>query len=147
MDQRDDLGLWLRYLHQATDGISLNLITFWLLTHIGRSDACEHGIGGFSAMTGVAWQWEIPLELRWRVTLNVLEYLVGYVTLWMEILVGNAPQGLSFSLKQIAPLWLVGFTSRASTIAILYTWKWRERQRVSSWTTTLAFTVSGFKGN
>ena len=96
MDQRDDLGLWLRFLRQATNGISLNLITFRLPTHIGCSDACEHGIGGFSATTGVAWRWEIPLELRWRVTLNVLEYLAGYVTLWMEILVGNAPRGSCF---------------------------------------------------
>jgi hypothetical protein len=55
MDQRDDLGLRLQFLRQATNGISLNLITFQLPTHIGRSDACEHGIGRFSATTGVAW--------------------------------------------------------------------------------------------
>jgi hypothetical protein len=55
MDQRDDLGLWLQFLRQATNGISLNLITFWLPTHIGCSDACEHGIGRFSATTVVAW--------------------------------------------------------------------------------------------
>jgi hypothetical protein len=57
------------------------------------------------------------------------------------------PEARVFSLKRIAPLRLVGFASRASMIAILYTWKWRERQQVSSWTTTLAFTVSGFKEN
>jgi hypothetical protein len=99
-DQYDDLGLWLLFLHQATNGISLNLITFWLPTHIGHSNACEHGIGGFSAMTGVVWWWEIHLELWWWATLNVLKYLAGYVTLWRKILVGNAPRAsLMFSLS------------------------------------------------
>jgi hypothetical protein len=94
--QRDDLKLWLRFLEQAVNGISLNLLTFHHPSHIGRSDASEHGIGGFSATTGIAWRWEIPLTLRWRATLNVLEYLAGYITLWMEIHVGKAPNGSCF---------------------------------------------------
>jgi hypothetical protein len=95
-EQRDDLKQWLHFLEQAVNGISLNLLTFHRPTHIGCSDASEHGIGGFSATTGIAWRWEIPLKLWWRATLNVLEYLVGYITLWMEIHVGKAPNGSCF---------------------------------------------------
>lgn len=111
--QHDDLGLWLQFLCQATNGISLKLITFWLLTHIGHSDACEHGIGRFLAMTGLAWRWDIPLRLRWQATLNVLEYLVGYVTLWMEILVGNAPQD-SCLLSQMDSTSAAGWLNKSS---------------------------------
>ncbi len=60
-------------------------------THIGQSDACEHGIGRFSATTAIAWRWEIPVHLQWRATLNALEYMAGYVQLCMDISVGSAP--------------------------------------------------------
>jgi hypothetical protein len=103
-EQRDDLKLWLHFLEQAVNGISLNLLTFHHLSHIQRSDASEHGIGGFSATTGIAWRWEIPLKLRWRATLNVLEYLAGYITLWMEIHVGKAPN-CSYFLSQTDSVW------------------------------------------
>ena len=95
-DQRADLLLWKDFLLKAHSGISLNLLTYRLPTHIGRSDACEHGIGGFSVTTGVAWRWEIPLHLRWRATLNSLEFLAAYVQLCMDIEVGKAPPGSCF---------------------------------------------------
>jgi hypothetical protein len=65
------LKLWLHFLEQVVNGISLNLLTYHHPTRIGRSDASEHGIGGFLATTGIAWRWEIPLKLRWQATLNV----------------------------------------------------------------------------
>jgi hypothetical protein len=95
-DQRADLLLWKGFLLKAHSGISLNLLTYHLPTHIGRSDACEHGIGGFSVTTGVAWHWEIPLHLHWQATLNSLEFLVAYVQLCMDIEVGKAPPGSCF---------------------------------------------------
>jgi hypothetical protein len=64
-EQQDDLKLWLHFLEQAVNGMSLNLLTFRHPTHIGRSDASEHGIGSFSATTGIAWRWKIPLKLQW----------------------------------------------------------------------------------
>jgi hypothetical protein len=95
-DQRANLLLWKGFLLKAHSGISLILLTYRLLTHIGRSDACEHSIGGFSVTTGVAWQWEIPLHLRWQATLSSLEFLVAYVQLCMDIEVGKAPPGSCF---------------------------------------------------
>jgi hypothetical protein len=53
-EQRDDLKLWLHFLKQAVNGISLNLLTFFYPTHIRCSNASEHGISGFSATTGIA---------------------------------------------------------------------------------------------
>jgi hypothetical protein len=126
-EQRDDLKLWLRFLEQAVNGISLNLLTFHRPTHIGRSDASEHGIGGFSATTGIAWRWEIPLELWWRATLNVLEYLAGYITLWMEIHVGKAPKG-SCGLSQTDSTSAAGWLGNQTlTTEICYTWTLPER--------------------
>jgi hypothetical protein len=49
-----------------------------------RQDACEHGIGGINLTSKFAWRWEIPEKLCLRVTLNTLEYIVGYVGCWME---------------------------------------------------------------
>jgi hypothetical protein len=95
-DKRANLLLWKGFLLKAHSGISLNLLTYCLPTHIGHSDACEHGIGGFSVTTGVAWRWEIPLHLRWRATLNSLEFLAAYVQLCMDIEVGKAPSGSCF---------------------------------------------------
>ncbi len=94
--QKADLNLWKKFLYQAYCGISLNRLTYRPPSHIERSDACEHGIGGFSATTGIAWRWEIPLELRWRTSLNVLEYLAGNVSIWMDINIGDAPTGSCF---------------------------------------------------
>jgi hypothetical protein len=61
--QHADLRLWLRFLAWARAGISLNLISCRQPTRILRSDACIHGIGGYSLTSGIAWRWEIPLEL------------------------------------------------------------------------------------
>ena len=38
-------------------------------------DACECGLSSFSLMTGHAWQWEIPHELRGLKSINYLEFL------------------------------------------------------------------------
>ena len=82
--QLADLRLWQSFLQFAHQGISLNLLSFRLPSHILRSDACEHGLGGFSATTGIAWRWELPVELRLRATLNSLEFLATYINAWME---------------------------------------------------------------
>lgn len=47
-----DLRLWLRFLLMAHEGISLNLVAFRVPTHVFRSDAAEHGMGGFCGLSG-----------------------------------------------------------------------------------------------
>jgi hypothetical protein len=65
-------------------------------THITHSDESIHGIGGFSATTCIGWQWELPVDLRRRATLNSLEFLAAYMSIWMEIQVATAPHGSCF---------------------------------------------------
>jgi hypothetical protein len=95
-DQRLDLELWVHFLDKAASGISLNLLSFRMPTHITRSDASIHGIGGFSATTCIGWRWELPVDLRRRATLNSLEFLAAYVSIWMEIQVATAPHDSCF---------------------------------------------------
>jgi hypothetical protein len=49
-----DLGLWLSFLASAGAGIDMNNLTFRHPTHVSRVDASEHGIGGYSLVTGQA---------------------------------------------------------------------------------------------
>jgi hypothetical protein len=79
-----DLTLWLSFLQAAGQGIDMNLLTFRHPTHVSRADACEHGLGGYSLVTGKAWRFEIPLHLRLRTSLNSLEHLASYIQLAFE---------------------------------------------------------------
>jgi hypothetical protein len=74
----DDLCLFLLFLKQACDGISLNLITFCRPTHIYRANACDHGIGGYSKC-GRFWHWEITLSLWCRASISILEFMASLV--------------------------------------------------------------------
>jgi len=74
-----DLVLWKDFLVVAHTGIDLNLLTTREPNNILRTDACEHGLGGYSLKTGRAWRWEIPLHLRGRKSINFLEFLACVV--------------------------------------------------------------------
>jgi hypothetical protein len=92
-----DLRLWLSFLRLAFTGISLNLISFRAPTHVFRSDAAEHGIGGFCGLNGKAWRLELPPDCRAGhregISLNLLEFLGGIISIWVEILAGRVPPG------------------------------------------------------
>ena len=60
-----DLQLWKKFLSKAHEGTSMNLLSFRMPTHAYQSDACEHGLGGYSN-DGIAWQWSIPPNLLGR---------------------------------------------------------------------------------
>lgn len=72
---RHDLTLWIAFLIKAFQGIDINLLVSRVPDRICRTDACEHGLGGFSLTTGRAWRWWIPRELRHLKSINFLEYL------------------------------------------------------------------------
>jgi len=111
--QRDDLELWIKFLDKALAGISLNLLSFRTPSRIERSDASVHGIGGASLTASRGWRWEIPHELRLRATLNVLEYLASYITIWMEIHVWGAEKGSCF-LSQVDSTSAAGWIRKSS---------------------------------
>ena len=66
-----DLKLWLKCMRKAATGVSINILVLRVATHLYRSDAAVHGIGGYSDR-GRAWRYEIPEKLRLRATINFL---------------------------------------------------------------------------
>ena len=76
----------------------MNLLTYRIPTHIYRSDACEHCLGGYSA-TGRAWRWEIPSHLQDRAHIGLLEFLGSIIGPWIDILEGNMqPNSVSLAM-------------------------------------------------
>jgi hypothetical protein len=91
LDVQADLRLWLGFLQYAGNGIDMNNLTFRHPTHISRVDASEHGLGGYSLVTGQAWRFEIPADLRFRASLNSLEHLASYVQIAFEAATTGLP--------------------------------------------------------
>ena len=65
----------------------MNLLTFWVPDRIYICDAAEYGLGGF-ANHGRAWTYQIPVELRNRAHINILEYLAQITAIWIDIIEG-----------------------------------------------------------
>ena len=82
---KEDLELLSIYLQKSHRGIDFNLITFRKPTHAYFSDACPAGLGGYNHR-GRAWRFEIPLDLRRRATINMLEHLASIVGPWIDII-------------------------------------------------------------
>jgi hypothetical protein len=88
----DDLTLMLRFLDIAKNGIDMNLIAFRRPTHIYRSDSCPFGLGGYSDK-GFAWRFEIPEELQFRASNNLLEYVASIISSWVNMLACRLKRG------------------------------------------------------
>ena len=86
-----DLHLWLDFLSQAHKGISMKLIIYHNLTHVYRSNACEHGLRSYSA-TVKAWRWIIPIHLLSRAHINLLDFLASIVRIWLDHMDNEIPK-------------------------------------------------------
>ncbi|KAI2493346.1 hypothetical protein MHU86_21191 [Fragilaria crotonensis] len=89
---RDDFKLWFDILTRANRGISINLIVTREPTRICWSDACPHGMGGYS-LSGRAWRLKIPADhaVRGNASVNnLLEFTAMVVNIWLECI--DAPQ-------------------------------------------------------
>jgi hypothetical protein len=82
--EKMDLHLMISFLNQASNGISMNLLTFRKPTKVYRSDASEFGIGGYNITSGLTWRFELPVDCRLRTSLNSLEFLSCMITLWFD---------------------------------------------------------------
>ena len=104
-----ELNQWVLFLLQARQGISLNLLTLRQPSMILCADACEHGLGGYSLVSGAAWRFEIPTQLRGWLTLNLLEYMASAITIAFDLL-QNPPPTQACILSQLdsttADFWL-----------------------------------------
>jgi hypothetical protein len=86
-----DLKLWLNFLKRAAAGVSLNLLVFRPPTHVYRTDACIHGLGGYSNF-GRAWRMAIPPGLIGRAHINLLEFMGTIISPWLDFLEGSLPE-------------------------------------------------------
>ena len=89
---RLDLMLMLDFLHKAKQGVDMNIVSYRKPTNIYRSDSCPFGLGGYSC-EGFAWQFEIPQELRFRASNNLLEFIASIISPWIDVLEGRLNKG------------------------------------------------------
>ena len=68
----------------------MNLITYRKITRAYRGDTCPQGIGGYSDRSR-GWRWEIPKELRYRATLNMLEHIAVIIGPWIDLIEHTLP--------------------------------------------------------
>ena len=77
------------FLRRAYEGVSMNNIVFRKPNRIYIGDASEHGLGGMCVQSSKAWRFLIPIELRGRAHINLLEFLIQVVSIWVDIDAGN----------------------------------------------------------
>jgi hypothetical protein len=78
-----------KFLARAHKGVSMNNIVFRTPTRIYIGDASEHGLGGLCVQSGRAWRFLIPPKLRGRAHINLLEFMIQVVSIWLDIHQGN----------------------------------------------------------
>jgi len=87
----EDLKLHLDILTKASQGISMNLLTYREPKRGYQTDACEYGIGGHNTV-GRGYRWKIPYHLLGRAHINVLEFLGELVGPCIDIIEGTLGQ-------------------------------------------------------
>jgi len=89
---KKDLALMISILDKARKGIDMNLLAFRSPDRIYYSDSCPHGLGGYSDQ-GSAWRFQIPEDLLFRASNNLLEFLAAIITPWIDIINGRLNPG------------------------------------------------------
>jgi hypothetical protein len=89
---KKDLALMLTILEKAKNGIDMNLLAFRSPDRIYYSDSCPTGLGSYSDQ-GHAWRFQIPNNLLLCTTNNLLEFLAGIITPWIDIINGRLRPG------------------------------------------------------
>ena len=105
---RKDLQLMLDFLEFGRKGIDLNIVAYLAPTHIYHSDSCPAGLGGYSN-DGFAWRFQIPPNLQFRASNNLLEFLAAIITPWIDIIAGRLSCGdcvLSMTDSTTAEGWM-----------------------------------------
>jgi hypothetical protein len=70
----------------------MNLLAFCAPDRVYHSDLCPAGLGGYSNQ-GHAWRFQIPANLQFQATNNLLEYLTAIITPWIDLLNGQLKSG------------------------------------------------------
>ncbi len=86
----------------------MNSLAFRAPNRIYYSDSCPAGLGEYSD-EGHAWRFQVPTNLQFRATNNLLEYLAAIITPWVDILAGRLNSGdcaLSMTDSTTAEGWM-----------------------------------------
>ena len=81
---KEDLKLVLKFLKRAEQGVTMNTMVFRKLDHIYIGNASEHGLGGFALRDSRAWRYIISPNLKGRAHINLLEFIVQVVSIWID---------------------------------------------------------------
>jgi hypothetical protein len=73
-------------------GIDMNLVAFRQPTHVYWLDSCPFGLGGY-LVEGFAWHFEIPEDLHFGASNNLLKCIMSIVLPWVDMLAGRLKQG------------------------------------------------------
>jgi hypothetical protein len=88
----EDLEIMKQFLVIASStGVSLNILTFRKPTHLYRSDASLHGLGGYNIVSGRAWRLQLPVDCRLRTSLNSLEFAATVISIWIDYINNEIP--------------------------------------------------------
>jgi hypothetical protein len=87
------IHLFIIFLDQDHDDMSMHLLTYRTPDHHHHDDACEKKIDGYDMATGKAWRWEIPQDYWVKFTLNSLEFIASFISFWIGILDGTIKDG------------------------------------------------------
>jgi hypothetical protein len=84
----DDLGLHLKFLRDANEGICIDLLRYRFTTIQYSSYACPFDVGGHSLMSGRVCRLKIPDDLLLHLSLDPLEFLACVICIWLDIIEG-----------------------------------------------------------
>lgn len=109
LEAKKDLLLWIKFLTQANNGISINNVISREVTSKSLSDSCEMGIGGYGYDSGIAWRYQLsPIE-QVSFDINQKEYLASAINQMIQLQYDNSPYPCSNDL-----------TDNTSTAAWMY---------------------------
>ena len=103
-----DLIFLREVIKLANKGMSMHMIAYCLPDRIYINDSCPRGLGGMSD-EGFAWRYELPEELRFRASNNLLEHIANVITPWVDMLAGRLTKGmckLSYSDSTTSTGWM-----------------------------------------
>ena len=78
-EELNDLHFWrIKLKRLASQGVSINTFIQTFPANIIFTEACEHGIGGFST-NGQAWRFKLPNDIIGMFSINFLEFLAAEI--------------------------------------------------------------------
>ena len=81
--EKEDFILWTEFLEElTTNGVNINNITHTKYNAGAWSDACEHGLGGYTS-NGLFFSYEIPREYQSIFSINLLEFIAAKWTIYL----------------------------------------------------------------